>query len=82
MTKSLYHVMAAIAICFTLANAITLEAKGLKTKKTPSPKRETADAKDSVTLEIAGPSDSQAAAAYQKALASSGLTAKIHESNR
>src|SRR5205823_769485 len=82
MTKALYHVPVAIAICFALAATATLEAKGLKTKNAPTPKREATDTKDKVTLEIAGPSDSQAVAAYQKALASSGLTAKIHENKK
>jgi hypothetical protein len=81
MTKSLYHVAVAIAVCVALAIAGSAEAKGLKTKNAPSPKREV-DVKDKVTLEIAGPSDSQAIAAYQKALASSGLTAKIHENKK
>jgi sarcosine oxidase gamma subunit len=38
--------------------------------------------KDAVTLEIAGPGDAQSAAAYQKALESSGLAARIHESKK
>ena len=35
-----------------------------------------------MTLEISGPADAQAVAAYQKALASSGLSAKIRENKK
>ena len=35
-----------------------------------------------VTLEIAGPTDSQAAAAFHKAFAANGLSAKVQESKR
>jgi len=82
MIKAMYHMPVAIAVCFALATAGSVEAKGLKSTKTPSPKRVAAVSKDAVTLEIAVPSVSQAAASYQKALASSGLSAKIHESKK
>jgi hypothetical protein len=82
MTKALSHKTVAIAVCFALATAGSVEAKGLKSTKVPSAKHVAADVKDRVTLEIVGPSDSQAVTAYQKALASSGLAVKIHESKK
>ncbi len=81
MTKSMYYVAAALVACLVLTTT-TSEAKGLKNKGTPGTKRSTTDPKDQVTLEIAGPTDSQAAAAFQKALETSGLQAKIHESKK
>jgi hypothetical protein len=81
MSKTMCYVAVAIAVCFTMATAGLVEAKGLKSKNAPTPKHVAAD-KDKVTLEIVGPIDSQAIGAYQKALASSGLSVKIHESKK
>src|SRR3954470_2746970 len=80
MTKSIYHIATAVVACLLLAIAASAEAKGLKSKGTPSAKKlARADSKNQVTLEIAGPTDAQAVAAFEKALASNGLQAKIQE---
>ena len=80
MSQSKYCVALALVAC--LALSATASAKKITSTKAPSPRRAEAASKDAVTLEISGPSDAQAAAAYQKALASSGLSAKIHESKK
>lgn len=72
----------ALALVAGLAVTATASAKNITTTKAPSPRRPAAVNKDAVTLEIAGPTDAQAVAAYQKALASSGLAAKIHENKK
>jgi hypothetical protein len=80
MTQSKCCVWLALIAC--LALTATASAKKIASSKTPLPRRAEAHGKDAVTLEISGPSDAPAAAAYQKALASSGLSAKIHESKK
>ena len=79
MSKSMYHVLLALVVCLVLA--ATASAKKSNSSKTPSPRKAEAASKDAVTLEITGPTDAQAIAAYQKALGSSGLSAKIREGN-
>jgi hypothetical protein len=78
MTQSKCCVALALITCLGLT--ATASAKKLSSTKTPSPRR--AETKDAVTLEISGPSDAPAAAAYQKALESSGVSAKVHESKK
>src|SRR5215211_3582037 len=80
MIHSKFCVALALVVC--LALTATASAKKITSTKAPSPKRSEAAGKDAVTLEISGPSDAPAAAAYQKALASSGLSAKVHESKK
>jgi hypothetical protein len=80
MTQSKYCFSLALVACVVLT--ATASAKKVASTKAPSPKRAEAAGKDAVTLEISGPSDAPAAAAYQKALASSGLAAKVHESKK
>jgi hypothetical protein len=80
MTQSKYCFSLALVACLVLT--ATVSAKKVASTKAPSPKRAEAAGKDAVTLEISGPSDAPAAAAYQKALESSGLSAKVHESKK
>jgi biopolymer transport protein ExbD len=80
MSKSVFHVMLALVACLVLT--ATASAKKFNSSKTPSPRKADAASKDAITLEITGPADAQAIAAYQKALGSSGLPAKIHEGKK
>lgn len=77
MSHSKYFIATALVACLALAAAAS--AKNLNSSKAPSTKHAAVPIKDAVSLEISGPADAQAVAAYQKALASSGLQAKIHE---
>ena len=72
----------ALAIIVGLVVSVAASAKNVTSTKAPSAKRAAVVSKDAVTLEIAGPADAQAVAAYQKALSSSGLSAKIHENKK
>src|SRR5436190_11773071 len=81
MTKSMYHATLAIVACLAVATT-AVEAKGLKNKNAPTPRREAHAGKGSVMLEIAGPTDAQAAEAFQKALAANGLQATVHENKK
>ena len=69
MSKPTYHVLLALVACLALAAAASA--------KKPPPLRRVAS-KDAVTLEIAGPTDAQAVAAYQRAITLSGLEAKVY----
>jgi hypothetical protein len=80
MSKLKYCVALTIVAC--LALTATMSAKDVTSTKAPTAKRAKVANKDAVTLEIAGPADAQAVAAYQKALSSSGLEAKIHENKK
>ena len=80
MTKSMCGLSVAVAVCLGFATAAS--AKNITSTKAPSPKRVAKYDKDRVMLEIAGPTDAGAAAAFQKALASCGLQAKIQESKK
>ena len=80
MSQSKYSVVLALVACLVLT--ATASAKNVNSTKAPSSRKAQAAGKDAVTLEISGPSDAPAAAAYQKALASSGLSAKIQENKR
>jgi hypothetical protein len=81
MTKKMYCVAIALVACVAVATAAS--AKGLKSSKAPSPRKsETLAGKDRVMLEVAGPTDSAAAAAFQKALAANGLQAKLQENKK
>jgi hypothetical protein len=71
-----------LAVVAGLALSATASAKNVTSTKAPRPKRAAVVSKDNVSLEIAGPADAQAVAAYQKALTSSGLHAKIHENKK
>ena len=71
-----------LALVAGLVWTATASAKNITTTKAPSPRRAAAVNKDAVTLEIVGPTDAQAVAAYQKALTSSGLAAKSHENKK
>jgi hypothetical protein len=81
MTTSMYRIALALVACLALAT--TASAKKVNTSKTPSPRRtETVDGKEKVMLEIAGPTDSQAAEAFQKAFTAHGLKAKVEANKR
>ena len=80
MSKSKYCVALAVVACLVLSAAAS--AKDVTSTKTPTARRTAVAAKDAVSLEISGPSDAQAVAAYQQALTSSGLQAKIHENKK
>ncbi len=80
MSKLTYGVVLALAASMALGTAAS--AKGLKSSKAPAAKHVETLNKDTVSLEITGPADPQAVTAYQKALASSGLTAKIRENKK
>lgn len=80
MSKSKCCFVLTLVACLALLS--TASAKNLKSSKAPVPKRTETASQDAVTLEIAGPADPQAIAAYQRALASSGLAAKIHENKK
>ena len=80
MSQSKYCV--ALALFVGLVVSVAASAKNVTSTKAPSAKRAAIASKDAVTLEIAGPADAQAVAAYQKALSSSGLSAKIHENKK
>ncbi len=73
MSKLMYQVVLALVAC----HALTVTASAKK----PPPLRRVAS-KDAVTLEIAGPADAPAVAAYQSALTSSGLEAKVYEGKK
>jgi hypothetical protein len=79
MSLSKIGFVLALVGCFALTESALAKKGG---SKPPAPKRTAAAAKGAVTLEIAGPGDAQSAAAYQKALESSGLSARIHESKK
>src|ERR1043166_4893269 len=81
MTKSMYRATLAIVACLAIATS-SVEAKGLKNKNSPSPRHLGASGKDRVTLEIAGPTDSQAAEAFTKAFQANGLQATVHENKK
>ena len=78
MSQSKYRVVLALVA----ALALTGTALAKKSSKPPALRRAEAASANAVTLEIAGPADPQAVAAYQKAFAAGGLTAKIHESKK
>jgi hypothetical protein len=80
MSQSKYCVAAALVAC--LIPTVTASARNVTSTKAPSARRAAVVSKDAVTLEITGPADAQAVAAYQKALASSGLSAKIRENKK
>jgi hypothetical protein len=80
MSKSMYYLVLSLVAC--LALTATASAKNLNSSKARSPRRTEAASKDAVTLEITGPADAQAVASYQKALTSSGLSAKVHENKK
>src|SRR4051812_17859102 len=80
MLKSKYCV--ALTLAAGLALTAAASAKNVTSTKAPSAKRTAVASKDAVSLEISGPSDAQAVAAYQKALTSSGLQAKLHENKK
>ena len=80
MSLSKFGFVLALAGCLALAEGAS--AKNLSSGKPPAPKRSAAAVKNPVMLEIAGPGDAQSAAAYQKALETSGLSARIHESKK
>jgi hypothetical protein len=80
MTKLTYYVVLALVACLALST--TASAKKSASSKSTAPRKAAVASKDAVTLEIAGPADAQAVAAYQKALKSSGLSAKIHENKK
>jgi hypothetical protein len=71
-----------LALVAGLVLTLTASAKNVTSTKAPSARRVAVVNKDAVTLEIAGPVDAQAVAAYQMALASSGLSAKIRENKK
>lgn len=81
MTKIIFHILVAIIACSILSPA-AFGAKGLKSSKTPTIKSDAANRKEKVTLEIAGATDSQAAAALQQAFAANGLTATVKENKK
>jgi hypothetical protein len=80
MSLSKYCVALAIVAGLVLSAAVS--AKNVTSTKAPSARHAKVAGQDAVTLEIAGPTDAQAVAAYQKALASSGLSAKIRENKK
>src|SRR6476661_643265 len=80
MSQSKYCVAVAIVACLVLT--ATASAKNVTSTKAPAARRAAVANQDAVTLEINGPADAQAIAAYQKALASSGLSAKIRENKK
>jgi len=81
MPRSLSKTAVAVLVCIGFASAAF--AKNLNTSKTPTPRRsQTTAGSNMLTLEIAGPTDSQAAAAFQKAFAANGLAAKVQESKK
>jgi hypothetical protein len=79
MSLSKIGFVLALVGCFVLAEHALAKKGG---SRPPAAKRAAAAMKGAVTLEIAGPGDAQSAAAYQKALESSGLSARIHESKK
>ena len=81
MSKTIFHLTVAIVACAILSPA-AFAAKGLKSSKTPTVKSEANNSKEKVTLEIAGATDSQAAAALQQAFAAQGLTAQVKENKK
>src|SRR5689334_7343532 len=80
MSLSKVGFVLALVGCLALTESALAKKGGNGTP--PAPKRVAAADKNAVTLEIAGPGDAQSAAAYQKALESSGLSAKVHESKK
>src|SRR5262245_4540887 len=78
MSLSKFGCVLALVGCLVFAGSASAKKSG----KPPAPKRTAAAVKDAVTLEIAGPGDAQSAAAYQKALETSGLSARVHESKK
>src|SRR6476659_7156124 len=81
MTKSMYSVAIALVACVAIATAAS--AKNVTSTKAPRPKRsDTLAGKDRVMMEIAGPTDSAAAEAFQKALAANGLQAKLQANKK
>ena len=80
MSQSKYCVALAVIACLALSVAVS--AKNVTSTKAPAARRAAVANQDAVTLEINGPADAQAIAAYQKALASSGLSAKIRENKK
>jgi hypothetical protein len=80
MSHSKYCV--ALALVAGLVLTTTASAKKLTSTKAPTPRKAEVASKDAVMLEITGPSDAAAVAAYQKSLASSGLPAKIRENKK
>jgi hypothetical protein len=80
MSKSKYCV--ALALVAGLALTARVSAKNVTSTKSPSARHTAVASKDAVSLEISGPADAQAVAAYQKALTSSGLQAKLHENKK
>jgi hypothetical protein len=80
MTNSRYRIVFALLVCLAAAMP-AFASKGLRSKRNPAAPRK--DGKnEKVTLEIAGPTDSQSAAAFQKAFTASGLPATIHENKK
>lgn len=83
MSRSKSRLAPALIACLALvALTASASAKNFKSSKTPALKHGAVAVKDAVALEITGPADTQAVAAYQQALASSGLQVKIHESKK
>src|SRR5262245_3848129 len=81
MTKLMHSVAIALVVCVAVATAAS--AKNVTSTKAPRPKRSDALAgKDRVMLEIAGPTDSAAAEAFQKALSANGLQARLQENKK
>jgi hypothetical protein len=80
MSQSKYYVALALVACLVLTTIGS--ARNVTSTKAPSARRAAVANNDAVTLEINGPADAQAVAAYQKALASSGLSAKIRENKK
>jgi hypothetical protein len=81
MTKKMYSVAIALVACVAVATAAS--AKNITSTKAPRPRKSEALAgKDRVMMEIAGPTDSAAAEAFQKALAANGLQAKLQANKK
>jgi len=81
MTRSIYRIPVVITICLAFATT-AFAAKGLKSRRNPTPRREAAAGGQQVTLEIAGATDAQAAATLRQAFAASGLQGNLRENKK
>jgi hypothetical protein len=84
MIKVSFRTASVIVLCLTVITSAS--AKGLRSKRTPPIPRKDAKAaagdKELIKLEIAGPMDSRATPAYEKAFAAAGLKATFEESKK
>src|SRR5262249_12597514 len=80
MSLSKIGFVLALVGCLALAEGAS--AKNLSSGKPPASKRSATAVKNPVMLEIAGRSDAESAAAYQRGLETSGPSARIQETKK